>query len=123
MSTLHNLFQILSEPVRLRLVALLAKSKERACVCELCDTLEERQYNVSRQLRALETAGLVAGTRKGRWVYYQYTAPSGPIGGHLTALLQALEQKQFRADLDRFTTRLRLRERGRCVVWKIPAAS
>lgn len=113
----------MAEPVRLRLVALLASTRERACVCELCDALVKPQYAISRHLIALEAVGLVSGMRSGRWMYYRYTPPSGQLGTQLTGLLTALRGREFWADRNRFQARIVLRRRGRCVVWRLPPAS
>ena len=74
-----QVFQALSDPTRLRITALLAAAGERACVCELCDALTERQYNVSRHLKVLVQVGLLAHGRDGRWVYYQRRPLPRPI--------------------------------------------
>ena len=40
-------FKVLSEPIRLRLMILLA-IKGRTCVCQLAEALDEPEYKVSR---------------------------------------------------------------------------
>jgi len=119
-----QVFQALSDPTRLRITALLAAAGERACVCELCDALTERQYNVSRHLKVLVQVGLLAHGRDGRWVYYQRRPLPRPFGTHLGKVLRALPDPDGRlaADRRRFDARLRLRKDGRCCVWR-PAAS
>ncbi|MEX1125750.1 MAG: metalloregulator ArsR/SmtB family transcription factor [Acidimicrobiia bacterium] len=62
----------LGDPVRLRIVSLLAASPEgTACGCELESPLGLSQPTVSHHLRILREAGLVIGRREGRWVHYQ----------------------------------------------------
>lgn len=114
------LFQVLGDPTRLRILALLAPAGTRACVCELCDALDERQYNVSRHLGVLAEAGLLHGGRQGRWVYYQLQIPRGRFGTQLTRLLRGLPdpQGQLAADRRRLAGRMRLRKNGRCCVWR-----
>ena len=63
-------FQALSEPTRLRIMALLCRARRELCVCEFVDALEEPQYHVSRSLKILEQAGLVTERREGKWVHY-----------------------------------------------------
>jgi ArsR family transcriptional regulator len=66
------LFKLLSDPTRLRLVSLLAASKEgEVCVCDLPDALGVSQPTVSHHLKALHTGGLVTREQRGRWAYYR----------------------------------------------------
>ncbi len=58
-----ELFRLLSEPVRLRLLALAAE--EELSIGELAEVLGESQPNVSRHVAALSRAGLVALRREG----------------------------------------------------------
>lgn len=117
-SSVDRLFQALGDPTRLRIATLLADSNTHACVCELTDALAERQYNISRHLKALRAAGLVAPERDGRWVYYRLNLPAGPLGRRLSTLLRSLPaDPQFSQDRDRLAKRLALRKHGRCCVW------
>jgi ArsR family transcriptional regulator len=62
----------LGDPVRLRIVSLLAAAPDgSACGCELESPLGLSQPTVSHHLRILREAGLVTGHREGRWVHYQ----------------------------------------------------
>lgn len=58
-----ELYRVLSEPVRLRLLALA--SEEELSIGELAELLEESQPNVSRHAAALRQAGLLADRREG----------------------------------------------------------
>ena len=64
-----RVFHALSDPTRLRLVALL-RGGER-CVCDLTEALEAGQSRLSFHLKALKDAGVVLDRREGRWVYYR----------------------------------------------------
>lgn len=62
----------LADPVRLRIVSMLAAAPDgAACGCDLESPLDLAQPTVSHHLRILREAGLVEGTRQGRWVYYR----------------------------------------------------
>ena len=62
----------LGDPVRLRIVSLLAAAPGgSACGCELESPLGLSQPTVSHHLRILREAGLVKGYREGRWVHYR----------------------------------------------------
>jgi DNA-binding transcriptional ArsR family regulator len=58
-----ELFRVLSEPLRLRLLALAAE--EELAVGELAELLGESQPNVSRHAASLKQAGLIAVRRQG----------------------------------------------------------
>ena len=65
-------FALLSDPVRLRLLSLLASAPAgEACVCELVDPLGRSQPTVSHHLKILGDAGLIVGEKRGRWVWYR----------------------------------------------------
>ncbi|MGH9165148.1 MAG: ArsR/SmtB family transcription factor [Acidimicrobiales bacterium] len=65
-------FAVLADPVRLRLLSLLASAAAgEACVCELVEPLERSQPTVSHHLKILAEAGLIAGEKRGRWVWYR----------------------------------------------------
>lgn len=61
-------FQALSEPLRLKIVALL-RSQE-LCVCDLCEMLSTPQSKLSFHLKVLKDAELVQARQSGRWMYY-----------------------------------------------------
>jgi len=62
-TTRWELYRILAEPVRLRLLALAAE--EELTIGELAELLDENQPNVSRHLAPLKQAGLVLVRRQG----------------------------------------------------------
>ncbi|HET8931803.1 MAG TPA: metalloregulator ArsR/SmtB family transcription factor [Polyangiales bacterium] len=64
-----ELYRVLGEPVRLRLLALGAQ--EELSVGELSELLEESQSNVSRHLAALRKLGLLSERRQGTRVLVQ----------------------------------------------------
>jgi ArsR family transcriptional regulator len=59
----------LAEPMRWRIVELLAR--EELCVCHLVEELGAAQPLVSHHLRALRAVGLVTSERYRQWVYYR----------------------------------------------------
>jgi ArsR family transcriptional regulator len=65
-------FAVLADPVRLRLLSLLASAPTgEACVCELVEPLGRSQPTISHHLKVLSAAGLIAGEKRGRWVWYR----------------------------------------------------
>lgn len=65
---LSALFGALSDPTRLRIIAVLAIRE--LCVCDLAAALGMSQSAVSHQLRNLRQLGLVKAQRQGRRAYY-----------------------------------------------------
>ncbi|KQX61549.1 ArsR family transcriptional regulator [Angustibacter sp. Root456] len=69
--TLALQFSALADPVRLRLVSLLATAEGGAvCACDLVDPVGRSQPTVSHHLKVLAQAGLVTSERRGRNVWY-----------------------------------------------------
>ena len=63
-------FKALADPTRVRIVNLLARSAEPACVCELTPALRLSQPTVSHHLKKLVDAGLLFREQRGVWAYY-----------------------------------------------------
>ena len=64
-----DLLRALAAPLRIAIVLQLCHSPR--CVHELVDALEVPQPLVSQHLRILKAAGVVAGRRSGREVFYR----------------------------------------------------
>jgi len=62
-------FAALADPVRLRLLSLVADAGE-ICACDLLEPLGKAQPTVSHHTKALAEAGLIRGERRGRWVWW-----------------------------------------------------
>jgi ArsR family transcriptional regulator len=62
-------FAALADPVRLRIVGVLAEGGR--CVCDLHEQVPIAANLLSYHLRVLRDAGLVTATRRGRWVDYR----------------------------------------------------
>lgn len=66
---LADAFAALADPVRLRLLSLIADAGE-ICACDLLEPLGKSQPTVSHHTRALADAGLIFGEKRGRWVWW-----------------------------------------------------
>ncbi|MGW0421273.1 ArsR/SmtB family transcription factor [Streptomyces sp. NPDC003015] len=83
---LSRMFKALSDPVRLRLLSLIASHDGgEACVCDLTGPFDVSQPTISHHLKVLREAGLVGSERRGSWVYY-WVLPQAL--GRLSALLE-----------------------------------
>jgi ArsR family transcriptional regulator len=69
MDKLTDVFKILADETRLRILILLAQSD--LCVCEMCGVLDLPQPKVSKHLSKLRDVGLVIDERKEKFVYYK----------------------------------------------------
>jgi ArsR family transcriptional regulator, arsenate/arsenite/antimonite-responsive transcriptional repressor len=68
--TLAPMFKALGDPVRLRLLSMIASHDGEVCVCELTPRFDQTGPTISHHLRVLREAGLVDCQRRGTWVYY-----------------------------------------------------
>ena len=69
------LLKALADPVRLRLVSIVAASADgEACVCDLNDAFDLSQPTISHHLKVLHGAGLLEREKRGVWVYYRVNA-------------------------------------------------
>jgi ArsR family transcriptional regulator len=66
---LARAFAALSDPVRLRLLNLVAAAGE-VCSCDLEAPLGKSQPTISHHTKALADAGLIAGEKRGRWMWW-----------------------------------------------------
>ena len=67
---LATVFAALSDPVRLRLLSLVADAGE-ICSCDLLAPLRKAQPTISHHTKVLVEAGLIRGEKRGRWVWWQ----------------------------------------------------
>ncbi len=66
------LLKALADPVRLRLMSLVASSPGgEACVCDLNGAFDLSQPTISHHLKVLHEAGLLERDKRGVWVYYR----------------------------------------------------
>ena len=62
-------FKALADPVRLRLLSLIANAEDcTACSCDLEEPVDKSQSTVSHHLSILAEAGLITKEKSGRWV-------------------------------------------------------
>ena len=67
---LASVFAAMADPVRLRLLSLVADAGE-VCSCNLLEPLGKSQPTISHHTKVLAEAGLIRGEKRGRWVWWQ----------------------------------------------------
>jgi ArsR family transcriptional regulator len=60
----------LADPTRLQIVDVLRGAPRALCQCELMPLFEMSQQALSKHLRILTGAGVIASERRGVWTYY-----------------------------------------------------
>jgi ArsR family transcriptional regulator, arsenate/arsenite/antimonite-responsive transcriptional repressor len=72
---LATAFKALGDPVRLRLLSLIAAHEGgEACVCDISGAFDLTGPTISHHLKVLRQAGLVTSERRATWVYYRVRA-------------------------------------------------
>ena len=69
-SALAKGFAALADPVRLRLLSLIAQAGE-CCSCDLEEPLDRSQPTISHHTKLLAEAGLITGEKRGRWMWWR----------------------------------------------------
>jgi ArsR family transcriptional regulator len=84
---LAPMFKALGDPVRLRLLSMIASAGGgEVCVCDLTGSFELTGPTISHHLKVLREAGLVDSDRRGTWVYYRLVPAALAL---LASLLEA----------------------------------
>jgi ArsR family transcriptional regulator len=65
-----QIFGALSDPVRLRMLSLVA-AEDEVCSCALEEPLGKSQPTISHHTRILAEAGLIVGEKRGRWIWWR----------------------------------------------------
>lgn len=78
---LSTTFAALADPVRLKLLSLIAAAGE-LCSCDMVEPLGKSQPTVSHHTKVLAEAGLIQGDKRGRWVYWSVPAERADFVRH-----------------------------------------
>ncbi|GAA2208278.1 metalloregulator ArsR/SmtB family transcription factor [Nonomuraea monospora] len=80
-----RVFKALGDPVRLRIVSIVAsRAGGEVCVCDITGAFELSQPTISHHLKVLKEVGLLTSERRASWVYYRLVPETL---GELSALL------------------------------------
>ena len=69
-SVLASVLSALADPVRLRLLSVVAAQGE-VCSCHLQEPLGKSQPTISHHTRVLAEAGLIEGDKRGKWTWWR----------------------------------------------------
>jgi ArsR family transcriptional regulator, arsenate/arsenite/antimonite-responsive transcriptional repressor len=83
-------FKALADPYRLEILAILAN--EVRCNCHLRDMLDLAPNHLSYHLKVLREAGLIVGTRRGRWIDYSIALDAAELVSDSLPSLDAAAQ-------------------------------
>ena len=71
-TALSSVLKALADPVRLRLLSLIATAPAgEICACDLPEAVDRSQPTVSHHLAQLVDAGLVSRTQRGKWAWFR----------------------------------------------------
>ena len=69
---LATAFKVLADPVRLRLLSLIANAPNgEMCSCDMTEPIGRSQPTVSHHLSILAEAGLVSREQRGKWAWFK----------------------------------------------------
>ena len=111
----EDIFQALSERIRIRIIRLLADCRSEACLCDLAESLDEPDYKLSRHLKVLRQTGLLDAEKDGRWIYHSLNRGTASLVD-LYKFVQTLPDtdKQFAIDRKKFEARKKSSSGARC---------
>lgn len=79
-NSLSNLFKVLGDPTRARIV--MALDNREVCVCDLSVALNMTKSAVSHQLAVLKANNIVRSRREGKHIYYSFD------DDHITTIIE-----------------------------------
>jgi len=111
-----NVYKALSDMTRIRILHLLLQAKNELCICEIMDSLQLAQYNISKHIKELKIVGLVKERKEGRFVFYSTVEQSNTFYGYVIKSVESFKEKIIFEDNKRLEKRLSLRKNGKCIV-------
>ena len=106
--TIAEQLKILGDPVRLRIVRLLA-SRELS-VGDITQVLDLPQPTVSRKLEELRRSGVLEDNRRGKKIFYSWTTKFG--NSELRSVVMSAKAREFTSDLKTLEL-LNIRKKGK----------
>jgi ArsR family transcriptional regulator len=69
-----ELFKVLGDPARVRIVNMIAVARAPVCACDFYDALDLGQPTVSYHLKKLTDVGLLEREQRGKWAFFSLSA-------------------------------------------------
>ena len=104
-----KIFKSLSDSTRVRILRLLLEADCELCICEIMDSLNLAQYNVSKHAKELKSAGILKEMRSGRFVFYSIAKSGDNFKKKILEAVKNIPADQFIQDKKRLKKRLELR--------------
>ena len=95
MNNITELFEVLSDETRLRIINLL--SKQQLCVCELVEILDLSQPKISKHIARLRQIKLVETDRNEQYIYYSLNKENEDYNKIISSLL-SIKNETFDID-------------------------
>jgi len=111
-----DVFRALSDITRIRILHLLLKAKDELCICEIMDSLQLAQYNISKHIRELKIAGLVKERKEGRFVFYSIVKQKDEFYQNVIKSVQLINNSILKCDKYRLKKRLKLRRNNKPIL-------
>lgn len=86
-----RLFKALADPARVKVLNILATSREPVCACEFISALGLAQATVSHHLKTLTEAGLLDRAQRGKWAYFSINPE---VAAQLAGLVELREVRR-----------------------------
>jgi ArsR family transcriptional regulator len=109
-----EIYKLLSDPTRLRILSLLLLADEELCCCELADCLGITEYNVSRHAKLLKQSGLIVDRKDGRWVYYRLPEQKSEFTVAIMQSIMCIPERLTEENRRALKNRLKVRAKGKC---------
>lgn len=116
MKNYTEIFKVLGDESRLRILCLLINANQELCCCEITDALELPQYNVSKHLKILRNAGLVSERKEGRWIYFSLKKNDDLFKNAVLKSVSSIPKSLVAKDRKEFKKRLKIRVHGKCLL-------
>lgn len=99
MNALSDLFKILGDDTRLRIIHLLYH--QDLCVCELVEIMEESQPKISKHIAKIRSQQMVDTNRNEQYIYYSLKRDDNELMNLLEPIVSSLKNREpFSSDLD-----------------------
>jgi len=112
-----QLFKLLADETRLRILILLTRGE--LCVCDIMTIIGATQSKTSRHLAYLRNIGMAEDRREGLWMHYSLAGPTGALHGRVLEWLKHAEAEVPHA-LDDLRALREIQKRGKACAARAP---